>query len=193
MLPACENAAAAWGPWEKVWLVAFVTVIGTAGSLLDSLLGALFQQSVIDVRSKKIVEAPNGAKVLVEPATHITTQGRMRSAAGNAPGSAEEAVPVHAAGGVRKRGAAADEATVEVWDRPNSRRVITAEKWGVLSNNQVNLLMAAVMSVVAMVLWGGLGTVGMVLAEQAKTVVRTVVKQEIIGAVVGAILAPILG
>ncbi|KAH8152352.1 uncharacterized protein LAJ45_03779 [Morchella importuna] len=198
MLPACEGSEAAWGLWEKVWLVAFVTVVGTVGSLLDSLLGALFQQSVIDVRSKKIVEAPNGAKVLVEPATHITAQGRLHSAVGGAPQSAAGAVPVHGAEGVRKRGgggggAEEEEAVVEVGERPNSRRVITAQRWGVLSNNQVNLVMAAVMSVVAMVLWGGLGTVGVVLAEQAKTVVRTVVKQEIIGAVVGALLAPILG
>ncbi|RPB06569.1 hypothetical protein P167DRAFT_514457, partial [Morchella conica CCBAS932] len=94
MLPACEGSEAAWGLWEKVWLVAFVTVVGTVGSLLDSLLGALFQQSVIDVRSKKIVEAPNGAKVLVEPATHITAQGRLHSAVGGAPQSAAGAVPV---------------------------------------------------------------------------------------------------
>lgn len=192
MLPVCEGSETAWGAWEKIWFVAFVTFIGTTGSLLDSLLGALFQQSVIDVRSKKIVEAPNGAKVLVEPATHITPQGKLYSTLSGAPQSAAAAVPEHDTDGLRKR-SAGELDTIEVAGRPNSRRVITGEKWGVLSNNQVNLLMAAIMSVVAMVLWGGLGRVGVVIAEQAKTVVRTVVKQEIIGAIVGVILAPILG
>lgn len=38
---------------------------GTLGSALDSILGALLQASVIDRRSGKVVEAPNGGRVLV--------------------------------------------------------------------------------------------------------------------------------
>lgn len=153
LLPVCD--AASWGVADRAWFVAFVAAVGVAGSLLDSLLGALFQQSVVDVRSNKIVEAPNGAKVLVEP-------GPLRQ---------------------RRRPSTEPQSS-----RENSRVVITAQRWGVLSNNQVNLLMAATMSVVAMVVWGGMGGVGAVLGEQARTVVRVVVKQELAGAFVRGVL-----
>lgn len=147
LLPACE---AAWGFSEKVWFVAFVAAVGAAGSLLDSVLGALFQQSVMDVRSNKIVEAPNGAKVLVTPEHRRTSEREPQ--------------------------------------RENSRVVITAQKWGVLSNNQVNLLMAVTMSAAAMVMWGGMGQVGAVVGQQLKTVVKSVIKQELAGAFVRGVL-----
>lgn len=147
LLPACEGA---WGLSDKVWFVGFVGFVGTAGSLLDSVLGALFQQSVVDVRSKKIVEAPNGAKVLVVPEQRRTSEKDPQ--------------------------------------RGNSRVVITAQRWGVLSNNQVNLVMAVTMSVAAMVMWGGMGKVGAVVGEQLRTVVKSVIKQELAGAFVRGVL-----
>lgn len=149
LLPACEGA---WGLSDKVWFVGFVGLVGMAGSLLDSLLGALFQQSVVDVRTRKIVEAPNGAKVLVVPEQqqHRTSEREPQ--------------------------------------RQNSRVVITAQRWGVLSNNQVNLAMAVTMSVAAMVMWGGLGKMGAVVGEQLRTVVKTVIKQELAGAFVRGVL-----
>lgn len=147
LLPACE---AAWGFGDKVWFVAFVAAVGAAGSLLDSVLGALFQQSVMDVRSNKIVEAPNGAKVLVMPEHRRTSEKEPQ--------------------------------------RRNSRVVITAEKWGVLSNNQVNLVMAVTISVAAMVMWGGMGRLGVVVGQQLKTVVKSVIKQELAGAFVRGVL-----
>lgn len=150
LLPACE---AAWGFGDKVWFVGFVTFVGAAGSLLDSVLGALFQQSVLDVRSRKIVEAPNGAKVLVVP-----EQQQQRRTSEKDP------------------------------QRENSRVVITAQRWGVLSNNQVNLVMAVTMSVAAMVMWGGMGRVGAVVGEQLRTVVKSVIKQELAGAFVRGVL-----
>lgn len=186
LLPACESTVAPWEFGDKVWFVAFVTFIGTAGSLLDSLLGALFQQSVVDVRSNKIVEAPNGAKVLVEPnSIHLTTHGKVHSKLGRAPQSAAGAIAVHTKESeVRQRrtGSGALEA-----ERQNSRMVITGQKWGVLSNNQVNLFMAIAMSVTAMVMWGGMGRVGAVVGEQLRTVATAVIKQELIGAVVKSV------
>lgn len=148
LLPACEDA---WGLGDKVWFVGFVALVGAAGSLLDSVLGALFQQSVLDVRSRKIVEAPNGAKVLVVPEQQRRTSEKDLQ-------------------------------------RGNSRVVITAQRWGVLSNNQVNLVMAITMSVAAMVMWGGMGRVGAVVGEQLRTVVKSVIKQELAGAFVRGVL-----
>lgn len=150
LLPGCEGA---WGLSDKVWFVGFVGLVGMTGSLLDSVLGALFQQSVVDVRSRKIVEAPNGAKVLVVPEQqqqHRTSESRPQ--------------------------------------KQNSRVVITAHRWGVLSNNQVNLVMAVTMSLAAMVVWGGLGRMGAVVGEQLRTVVKTVIKQELAGAFVRGVL-----
>ncbi|KAA8893558.1 integral membrane protein DUF92-domain-containing protein [Sphaerosporella brunnea] len=61
LLPFCSD----WSGARKAAFAAFVAVAGTAGSLLDSLLGALLQETVVDVRSGKVVEAPGGGKVLV--------------------------------------------------------------------------------------------------------------------------------
>lgn len=201
MLPGCEGAA--WGVSERVWFVVFTTVIGTAGSLLDSLIGAVFQQSVVDVKSRKIVEAPNGKKVLVEPSgVYISMVEKVRSKIGQAPQEAVEVVPEHVGTVRHRRNSSVDSVSSvgsagsvaeEVKRRPNSRMVITAEKYGVLNNNQVNLVMSVLMSVIAMVMWGGLGKVGVVVGEQVMSAGKAVVKQEIIGAVVGWILAPILG
>lgn len=48
---------------NKVLPVLIITVWGTLGSLLDSILGGLLQASVVDKRSGKIVEGSGGRKV----------------------------------------------------------------------------------------------------------------------------------
>lgn len=50
---------------EQVKLVMATAVWGMLGSVLDSVLGAALQASVVDRRSGKVVEAPNGGRVKV--------------------------------------------------------------------------------------------------------------------------------
>jgi len=51
-----------------------LTALGTAGTLLDSFLGAILQASVVDRRSGKIVEGPGGLKVLTKSTTKPQTK-----------------------------------------------------------------------------------------------------------------------
>ena len=62
-----------WGLVEKLAFVAFVTAWGGLGSLLDSVLGALLQESVVDVRTGKIVEGRGGQKVSYGSICHWNT------------------------------------------------------------------------------------------------------------------------
>ncbi len=48
-------------------LILGLTFWGLLGSVLDSVLGGLFQRSVRDTRSGKIVESEGGVRVLVTP------------------------------------------------------------------------------------------------------------------------------
>lgn len=50
---------------DQIKLVVATAVWGLLGSMLDSVLGAALQASVIDRRSGKVVEAPNGGRVKV--------------------------------------------------------------------------------------------------------------------------------
>ena len=133
-------------PLHSLQFVAFVTVIGVFGSVLDSLLGAVLQQSVIDVRTGKVVEAPGGGTVLVEPNSKaLSPAAELRSRFGGAPQTASQAVG-HVGGGGPATKAAEGEP---------SRRVFSGR--AVLSNNGVNFAMAAATSAVAMAAWTLMG------------------------------------
>lgn len=160
LLPWC----ASWSLAEKARFAAFITGMGTAGSLLDSLLGALLQASVVDTRTGKVVEAPGGGKVLVLPSQkRLTVAGELRSRFGKAPETAGAAVGDVGAESVQgqwKEQRAANKTgkqlEVEVGkehahDAP-SRRIETG--WNILSNNGVNFAMAALTSVGGMMLAG---------------------------------------
>lgn len=55
----------AWGPKEKALWVVAVTIWGTLGSVLDSVLGGLLQATVVEKRTGKVVEGEGGSKVSV--------------------------------------------------------------------------------------------------------------------------------
>ena len=78
LLPFCQvRSSTAWAPgfegghsWGRKELLAwifFITIWGGLGSILDSVLGALLQASVVDVKSGKVVEGYGGSHVTSVP------------------------------------------------------------------------------------------------------------------------------
>lgn len=119
LLNPCDAVGGSTGLLMKVF--ALLTVLGTVGTLLDSLLGAVLQASVIDRRSGKIVEGAGGVKVLTKP---------LRRSSQSAPDSP----------GKRRRSVDGK----DVSDLHESRVINSGHD--ILDNNQINLLMASVLS-----------------------------------------------
>lgn len=162
-LPSCspETAAAVGGgtPWlmgQRRIFMGFLVLWGALGSVVDSFLGGLLQRSVRDVGSGKIVAGEGGERVLVSAAAGGSTRrGKGAATAQPSKGSA--------ASGRRGEGGAADGDSARNKQR---RRSVGKERpsrvvecgWDVLDNNDVNFLMASMMSVGAMAVaswyWG---------------------------------------
>lgn len=109
LLPFCADSSV-----THLQTFVLLTLLGTAGTLLDSLLGAVLQASVIDRRTGKIVEGPGGVKVLTkrQPQPHQGLNGESKEG--------------------------------------HESRVINSGQ-DILDNNQINFLMASIMSVSGMV------------------------------------------
>ncbi|KAL4806277.1 integral membrane protein DUF92-domain-containing protein [Aspergillus unguis] len=152
LLPFCDSVANTLQ--ERIVLVLVTTVWGTMGSILDSILGALLQASVVDKRSGKIVEGIGGQKVLLHPSS--TTPGSADSSLKPAAGASgaqlrhmETVANTAALKGTRATGTAEKRDEGEQAQH-ESRRVESGRD--ILDNNAVNVLMAAIMSVGAMAL-----------------------------------------
>ena len=122
---------------STVGFILFTALIGLSGSLLDSILGAIFQHSVIDIRTNRIVENPHGGKVLILPGeTSVYPHPHHK-----------EGIEVEKVSGEGARGEA------DTKDKQGGSRKVVQGGLGWLDNNGVNVSMAVGMSLVGMVVW----------------------------------------
>lgn len=163
-LPLCTPATAAlpgggapWSPEQRRIFMVFMVVWGALGSVADSLLGGWFQRSVIDVRSGKIVEGEGGGRVLVSGPDEVVVGSLKRAEAKAAMlnGEGKDAVEKTDASAVddskvssHKYDAKDKHRRPSFGDERPSRIVETG--WNLLDNNDVNFLMAVLMSTGAM-------------------------------------------
>ncbi|KAL1952944.1 hypothetical protein VTO42DRAFT_3928 [Malbranchea cinnamomea] len=153
LLPFCSSESAsvshgeAW-TWERkaYWLLG-VTIWGTLGSLLDSVLGGLLQATVVDRRTGKVVEGSGGRKVLVHPWSIASTglgeiPVRQSSSLHMAEDVANTLTP-------RRSRHEYDPLKSQVLPKesstPESRKIASGHD--ILDNNDINFLMATLMSV----------------------------------------------
>lgn len=140
---------------------------GALGSVLDSVLGGLLQQSVVDTRTGRIVEGEGGKTVLVSKAgpnsMHFKKRAEIKAkllngegkdsvglqTAGNTSISAqiEEALN-EKMGGIASRDSKTHSRQSSLSEKPS--RVVESGTLAILDNNEVNFLMALTMSLGAM-------------------------------------------
>ncbi|KAI1013085.1 hypothetical protein LB503_001670 [Fusarium chuoi] len=155
-LPSCSEESsqtpAGGAPWtmlERRKFMGFMVIWGALGSVLDSFLGGLFQRSVRDVRSGKIVEGEGGNRVLVaESGTDAAAHSNVKT-------------EIMQSEVKEKLGGSAivddDDAHAGVYDHKDKHRKSSfgdqrpsraiENGWDLLDNNDVNFLMAVTMSV----------------------------------------------
>lgn len=157
LLPFC----AGWTVADKAKYTLALTAAGFSGTLLDSLLGALFQASVVDLHSGKIVEGTGGRKVLIHNSSPLKQNRRSKirsEALGHEEGTegiAKTSGLVHAGGDAEglkatRKMQEAGGSGAEVADGQHESRKVEVGR-DLLDNNAVNVLMAAAVSGGAMV------------------------------------------
>lgn len=176
LLPLCTDAtamriggAAGWSLEQRRWLILGLTLWGFLGSVVDSILGGLFQASVKDVRTGKIVEGEGGVRVLVSNATNPNkVAGRAAAEVKSYALSGEGTDAVEDVGAAGKASAKKTATGNNKYDPRNKQRRssfgderpsrVVENGWDLLDNNDVNFLMAFGMSVGAMAVaswyWG---------------------------------------
>ncbi|KAK7951654.1 uncharacterized protein PG986_007382 [Apiospora aurea] len=157
-LPLCSDASAAqvgggpaWTVGQRVTLAWGLTICGALGSVLDSVLGGIFQRSVRDARSGKIVEGDGGVRVLVSTETNPlsqeyfkkTTEAKSTVLKGEGKAAVEKTEPAGNPYDPTNK-----HRSSHFGDHKPTRIVESGFDW--LDNNEVNFLMALTMSISAM-------------------------------------------
>lgn len=128
-VPFCSGTRTDGRPWSLDESRAFMvglTLWGALGSVLDSVLGGLLQRSVRDARTGRIIEGEGGNKVLISSSSPTQVSKKLEKLTAQ-----------------RKMDPA-----VKIPSR------IVESGWDILDNNDVNFLMALIMSLSSMVVAG---------------------------------------
>jgi uncharacterized membrane protein len=170
LIPFCHPKSATgvrdpngWNLMSRQRFTFAMAIWGALGSVLDSFLGGWLQQSVVDTRSGRIVEGEGGKRVLVSKAgrssMHYTKRAEIKATLLN--GEGKNTVPKHLTndeveheldqkmGGMGRYDARIKFRKPSFGDEKPSR-VIESGSLGLLDNNEVNFLMALIMSLGAM-------------------------------------------
>ena len=159
--PGSSISGGGWSFRQRQQFTIAMTLWGALGSVLDSFLGGWFQQSVKDTRTGRIVEGEGGKKVLISnsgpKSMHFKKAGKVKEKiwSGEGKGAVEEQAKVNQMNDIsRKMTGEGEEERKKKYgksrledDRPS--RVVESG-FGLLDNNEVNLLMALTMSLGAM-------------------------------------------
>lgn len=157
-LPTCDESTALrrgggvpWTADNRRLFMGFLVLWGALGSVLDSYLGAIFQRSVKDVRTGKIVEGDGGSRVLVSNEAEGSKK-RADIKASLLHGEASKPAEDTSEAAVDESSEVADKFDPKnkhrkpsFGDEQPSRTVENG--WDLLDNNDVNFLMAVTMSV----------------------------------------------
>jgi len=172
---AAEKVRASGSSWNMEQLIYFgagMVVWGGLGSVLDSILGGWLQQSVIDIRSGRVIEGEGGKKVLVSKkglnSFHFKKRAEIKAQLYGSEG--KDAIPKSADSpdmskdrriegvldekmGWTNRYDPSEEAGKPSFGNGEPSRAVESGL-GILDNNEVNFLMALTMSLGAMAIAG---------------------------------------
>ena len=156
-----------WTLMERQRFAFAMSLWGALGSVLDSVLGGLLQQSVVDTRTGRIVEGEGGKTVLVSKAgpnsMHLKKRAELKARLLHGEGKdgmglqakddssisaqIEEALN-HKMGVIEREDPQKHSRQSSSNEKPS--RVVESGALGILDNNEVNFLMALTMSLGAM-------------------------------------------